>query len=79
MDLFAEELEKKEKTEYVHPSEVYRSKDTVFVKAEGETLSSDKYTFYALKDDEIWVKKTHFVNSYGKEMTPKLKITTKEQ
>ena len=66
-------------TEYLRPQEVYRSKDTVFAKLDGNTFSSDKYVFYVLKDDEIWIKKVNKINAYGSEMTPYMELAIKEK
>ena len=67
-------------TDYLHPVEVLRSKTEVIVKTEGELLlRNNQFAFCSLKDDQIWVKRIRYINSYGTICNVTYKLTTKEK
>lgn len=64
--------------EYIRPVEIIRSKDEVIAKTDNDQLlRNNQHSFYLLKDDEIWVKKTYFYNSYENFTGATYELTTK--
>lgn len=67
------------KESIIVPTEMANTKYTVFVKIEGQTLTTTDAKFVNATEGSLRVKKTVGINSYGREQVPSYELFVEEK